>query len=138
MPDDTSNNLPVVTQRVRERLRELKWYGGGDGYNASDFARRVDIGYATAHALLAGDTSSPDAATLEKVADTLRVSVDWLLGRDRDFDVRAYELGRDYVANTIGEALSRALATSPPEDGPDALGLAGDADLGDQTETDAG
>lgn len=93
MPDDSKSH-PVVTQRVRERLKELGWYGGGDDYNASDFARRVDIGYATAHALLAGDTSSPDATTLEKVADTMRVSVDWLLGREKEFDARAYDLGR--------------------------------------------
>jgi transcriptional regulator with XRE-family HTH domain len=108
--------MPTITDRVRERMVELGWVKSDGSPNSYELRDRSGVGYATAHGIVTGTTKQPDIETVQKLARALRAPVNWLLGEEQDFDLRAYEKGRDHVARAVREALDHALATSPPAD----------------------
>ena len=87
------------------RLRERK------GWNMSDLARASDIPQPTIWRLEKGVISQPKASILQRLAQALEVSADYLLGKEENISFD--ELLRN---DPVGQALFRSYEELNPQD----------------------
>jgi transcriptional regulator with XRE-family HTH domain len=69
------DTAPTLSERIKELLRRRR----RSIYRA---AEETGLGYATMHGLASGKRRNPSRETLETIARTYRVSIEWLLGGD--------------------------------------------------------
>lgn len=107
-------NMDELAGRIQARMREMGMVNPQGEPNVKELEARTKLGYATLQGLVRGDKNNPTLSTIVKIAEGLRVSVDWLLGSDT-FDVRAYEQGREAVAKAVTTAVEKTLAEPSTE-----------------------
>lgn len=118
----------TVAQRVQAVMRERGWVNAQGEPNVREMERRTGLSYGALNNLIRGRTKRPEMRTVEKVAEGLRVPVDALLGRG-DFDLRAFEMGKQVVADAVRESLDRVASAQPPTPPPsDAARLEAEAE----------
>lgn len=108
----------TVAQRIQAVMRERGWVNPQGEPNVKEMERRTGLSYGALNNLIRGRTERPEMRTVEKVAEGLRVPVDALLGRG-DFDLRAYEMGKQVVADAVRESLDRVADLPPPTPEPE-------------------
>lgn len=116
--------MTTVAERIERRMRELGMVNREGQPNVKALAEKTDSAYSTLNDLVRGRTKEPSADTLRQVADALDTTVDWLLGGE-GFDLRAYQKGREDVADAVEravrEAMDRGITAADVDDFADAV-----------------
>ena len=70
-----------MSETLAERIRKARQ---NYGMSQAELARRIKVSGNTMSKIEAGDTPDPRASRIRAIADVLRVSTDYLLGRKDD------------------------------------------------------
>ena len=70
-----------MSETLAERIRKTRL---AYGMSQAELARRIKVSLNTMNKIEAGDTPDPRASRIRAIADVLRVSTDYLLGKKDD------------------------------------------------------